>query len=87
VSQDQATPQYRSTIRWSDIEAECGDYRSGFIAVFKKYEGQSTDERDAQGRTVKVTAASFAPLTFRALATEANLSGWREELPRLRTST
>jgi Family of unknown function (DUF6192) len=47
-------------IRWSDIEAECGDYREGFVAIFRKYEGQPTDEKDGQGRTVAVTAASFA---------------------------
>jgi hypothetical protein len=50
---------------------ECGDYRAGFVATFRKYEGQLTDEKDAQGRTVKVTVASFArhlgvnPETFR----------------------
>lgn len=47
-------------IRWSEIEAECGGYRAGFVAVFRKYEGQLTDEKDAYGRPVKVTAASFA---------------------------
>lgn len=48
------------TIPWSQIEAECGDYRKGFVATFRKYEGQRTDEKDAMGRTVKVTAGSFA---------------------------
>lgn len=47
-------------IMWSQIEAECGDYRAGFVATFRKYEGLPTDEKDAQGRTVKVTVASFA---------------------------
>ena len=47
-------------IKWAEIEAECGDYRSGFIAVFRKYEGMETDERTKQGRVVKVTAPSFA---------------------------
>jgi len=47
-------------VKWSDIEAECGDYRDGFVQTFRKYEGQPTDEKDAQGRTVKVTVASFA---------------------------
>jgi len=59
-----------NSITWSQIEAECGDYRAGFVATFRKYEGQPTDEKDAQGRTVKVTAESFArhvgipPTTF-----------------------
>lgn len=47
-------------IRWSDIEAECGNYRDGFVAVFRKYEGEPTDEKDGQGRTVKVSVESFA---------------------------
>jgi hypothetical protein len=47
-------------VSWSEIEAECGGYREGFVAVFRKYEGQATDEKDAKNRTVKVTASSFA---------------------------
>jgi hypothetical protein len=47
-------------ISWSQIEAECGNYREGFVATFRKYEGQDTDERDARGLVVKVTVASFA---------------------------
>lgn len=60
-----------STITWSQIEAECGNYRDGFVATFRKYEGQDTDERDAQNRVVKVTVESFArhagipPTTFK----------------------
>ncbi len=45
---------------WHEIEAECGDYRAGFVAVFRKYEGQQTDEKTKQGHVVKVTIASFA---------------------------
>lgn len=45
---------------WSKIEAECGDFRKGFVAVFRKYEGQETDERDGSNRIVKVTMDSFA---------------------------
>lgn len=47
-------------IRWAEIEAECGNYRDGFVNVFRRHEGQATDEKDGQGRTVKVTATSFA---------------------------
>ncbi len=47
-------------IKWEQIETECGDYRSGFVATFRKYEGQPTDETDDRGRIVKVTVASFA---------------------------
>ena len=47
-------------VKWSEIVAECGDFRAGFVSVFRKYEGQPTDERDRQNRVVKVTAASFA---------------------------
>jgi hypothetical protein len=47
-------------ITWSEIESECGNYRAGFVAVFNRHQGQPTDERDARGRTVKVTVASFA---------------------------
>lgn len=48
------------TIPWSLIEAEAGGYKAGFVAIFRKYEGQATDERDGAGRVVKVTVASFA---------------------------
>lgn len=47
-------------IKWCDIEAECSDFRSGFVAVFRKYEGMDTDEKTAQDRIVKVTMSSFA---------------------------
>ena len=47
-------------VQWSQIEAECGDFREGFVAIFRKYEGFPTDENDERGRTVKVTQASFA---------------------------
>jgi hypothetical protein len=46
-------------IKWGDIIAECGNYRDGFVTIFRRYEGQPTDERDARG-VVKVTAKSFA---------------------------
>lgn len=46
--------------KWSEIEAECGGYRQGFVETFRKYEGQPTDEKDGQNRTVKVTPRSFA---------------------------
>lgn len=50
------------TIPWSLIESEVdrGGFRSGFVAVFRKYEGQPTDEKDGANRPVKVTMASFA---------------------------
>lgn len=48
------------TILWSQIEAECGDFREGFVATFRKYEGQPTDEIDGRNARVKVTVASFA---------------------------
>jgi hypothetical protein len=47
-------------VTWDQITAECDGYRAGFVAVFRKYEGEPTDEKDGQGRTIKVTAASFA---------------------------
>jgi hypothetical protein len=47
-------------ITWAEIETECGDYKAGFVAAFRKYEGQPTDEKDAYNRTVKVTVESFA---------------------------
>jgi len=68
-----------TAIPWSQIEAECGDYRAGFVESFRKYEGQSTDEKDDQGRTVKVTMASFArhagipEQTFRRWVSSTNL--------------
>lgn len=49
-----------SIITWSEIEAECGDYRAGFVDTYKLYEGQETDEKDAYDRPVKVTVSSFA---------------------------
>jgi hypothetical protein len=48
------------SITWSQIEAECGDYRAGFVQTFRNYEGQPTDELDGAGRVVKVTSASFS---------------------------
>lgn len=48
------------TIKWSDIVAECGNYKSGFVATFHKYEGQGTDERDDSNRVVTVNQATFA---------------------------
>lgn len=47
-------------ITWDQITAECDGYRAGFVAVFHKYEGQETDERDESNRVVKVTVSSFA---------------------------
>ena len=47
-------------VNWSDIVAECGNYKQGFVATFLKYEGQPTDEKDNLGRTIKVTERSFA---------------------------
>jgi hypothetical protein len=47
-------------ITWSEIIAECGNYRSGFVAVFRRYEGQPTDALTEQGHVVKVTVQSFA---------------------------
>lgn len=47
-------------ITWSEIEAEAGGYREGFVAIYKKYEGMETDEKDAVGRAIKVTKGSFA---------------------------
>jgi hypothetical protein len=47
-------------ITWNEIEAECGGYRAGFVEVFRRHEGQPTDEKDARGRVIKVTQSSFA---------------------------
>jgi len=47
-------------ISWSDIEAECTEFRQGLVSVYRKYEGMDTDERTAQDHVVKVTARSFA---------------------------
>lgn len=62
-------------INWTEIDAEVEEfqdgYRSGFVSIFKKYEGQETDERTAQNHPVKVTAEGFArrygidPRTFK----------------------
>jgi len=48
------------TILWSQIEAECGDFRDGFVATFRTYEGQPTDEIDGNNMRVVVTVTSFA---------------------------
>jgi hypothetical protein len=69
-----------TTISWSLIEAECGNFRDGFVATFRKYEGAPTDEKDAQGRTIKVTAKSFAehmgvaPRTFQTWVKNAAMA-------------
>jgi hypothetical protein len=49
-----------NTISWAEIDAECGPYRDRFVTVFQKYEGMPTDEKDAKGRTIKVSIPSFA---------------------------
>lgn len=48
------------TVTWERITSECGDFRAGFVATFRKYEGQTTDERDGRNLPVKVTVTSFA---------------------------
>jgi hypothetical protein len=40
--------------------AECDGYKAGIVAVFRKYEGERTDEVDASNRVVKVNAKNFA---------------------------
>lgn len=51
-------------INWTDIDNEVeifqNGYREGFIAIFKKYEGQDTDHVTTQNKVVKVTVTSFA---------------------------
>lgn len=49
-----------TTISWSQIEAECGDYRAGFVETFRKYEGRDTDEIGANGQIIRVSVSSFA---------------------------
>lgn len=50
-------------IAWNDIqseyESETLGYRERIVALFRKYEGQETDEK-VRGKAVKVTVASFA---------------------------
>ena len=46
----------------AEIEAEITNYRDIFVAVFRKYDGQPTDEFDGNNRRVVVTARSFARL-------------------------
>jgi hypothetical protein len=40
--------------------AECDGYRTGFVAVFRKYEGLTTDEDDPQGRPLTVSRVTFS---------------------------
>lgn len=50
-------------ITWNEITEELGThkgFREALVSVFRKYEGQETDEKDKSNRTVKVTVASFA---------------------------
>lgn len=50
-------------ICWEDIVEEVQEhagYREALVRVFRRYEGQDTDERTAQNHIVKVTVASFA---------------------------
>lgn len=48
------------TVTWKTIEKECGDWKQGMVATFRKYEGQPTDEVDEKGKPVKVTPRTFA---------------------------
>ena len=43
-------------ITWSEIIAECGEFRKGFVNTYLKHKGEETDERDESNRVVKVTA-------------------------------
>jgi hypothetical protein len=47
-------------ITWSEIIAECGEFRKGFVNTYLKHKGEETDERDESNRVVKVTESSFA---------------------------
>lgn len=51
-------------IKWTDIDNEVEEfqsgYKAGFVAIFKKYEGQDTDEVDARGARLKVSQNTFA---------------------------
>jgi len=47
-------------VTWDRITAECDGYRAGFVAVYRKYQGEPTDEVDGSNRVIKVTAQSFA---------------------------
>jgi hypothetical protein len=47
-------------IAWTDIVAECDNYKDGLVAVFRKYEGELTDELDGRGAPQKVSQNSFA---------------------------
>lgn len=49
-----------AVVTWDEILEDCAGFREGFVRRFRKYEGQPTDEKDGQGRAVKVTIASFA---------------------------
>jgi hypothetical protein len=40
-------------LTWADIEADCGDYREGFVYVFLKYQGQRVEG-------VRLTQTAFA---------------------------
>ena len=70
-----------ATVKWGDILAECGNYKAAIVSVFRKYEGQPTDETDGHGRTVKVTVTSFAAhmgipeATFRRWASGVSRTG------------
>lgn len=66
-------------VTWERIEAECDGYREGFVAVYRKYEGESTDEKDRQGRTVKVTVKSFARHSG---IPESTFGGWARKSKR-----
>lgn len=50
-------------ITWDEITNELTEhagYRQAMVTIFRKYEGQETDEIDGSNRVVKVTATSFA---------------------------
>lgn len=55
-----------------------GDHKARHVAYFKSIEGEDTDEKNAQGRTVKVelkyyaTLAGIAPETFRRWVRKAS---------------
>ena len=53
-----------NVIQWSTIDSEVEEfqngYRSGFVSIFKKYEGMETDERGPQNKIIVVNKHNFS---------------------------
>lgn len=63
-------------IQWSAIVAECGNYKAGFVAVFRKYEGEATDDGTKVSQRTFADHMGIPRETFRRWVSAAGDPTW-----------